>query len=519
MSTIGKIIRVSVLPPQGERENNVIYQVAAPGAATYTDYAIDENGDMKTHATDSSAQDLKDSLVKISDPDLVSEGFSNQAQFNKNMNENLDQKLNVPLIDGNTQNFTKVIGLDGNGNTAKLPAGDLGKNVANSSLTTVSGAGLTLGANWTLNTSGLYYSISGLGDVSSDATFNMLLSQNASGRMGKSNGKGAFMNLPNQLTETEKTSWRTLMNGGWTTVTMSVAIINPVIIKKKNNISYISLKGANLNLNPTNFQVDIVDLNGNVVLNIPSSQVQLYTSGLDLVFWANLFSLSLGTYKVKLRNGVAEYTTPVNFQLVDTVTTIDPSTLTWNTKVYNDVVTSKMYATGNTVYYGLDANVKSNADESSYLFKAKTQTPIFPANSDFYFEFEIPMYWVNGNINTNTFGLSAVPNHNDLNNDCVGGADIGIRLDYMRWTNYNGPALTPLEYNQTAVMTFIKRGNVLTRIFQTRLGGGTAPTTYIDNVTIPNGTAFYIAAIFQNSAYASAVPKYISMRIKEIYTF
>ncbi|NML69830.1 hypothetical protein HHL23_08470 [Chryseobacterium sp. RP-3-3] len=519
MSNIGKIIRVNALPPQGERETNVIYQVAAPGAATYTDYAIDENGDMKTPAAGSGAQNLSDDLIKISDPGLVSEGFLTQAQFNQNMNEDLDLKLNTPVIDGNAQNFTKIVGLDDNGNTAKLPAGDLGKNVANSSLTTVSGAGLTLGANWALNTSGLYYSITGLADVSSDSTFNTLLAQNASGRMGKSNGKGAFMNLPNQLTESEKSSWRTLMNGGWTTATMSVAIINPVIIKKQNNISYISLKGANLNLNPTNFQVAIVDLNGNVVLNIPSSQVQLYTTGLDLVFWANLFSLSLGTYKIRLRNGVAEYTTPVTFQLVDTVTTIDPSTLAWNTKVYNDATTSKMYAAGNTVYYGLDANVKPNADEPVYLFKAKTQTPIFPANSDFYFEFELPMFWVNGNVNTNTFGLSALSNHNDLNNDCVGGVDIGIRQDYMKWTNYNGAALPSLDYNQTAVMILIKRGNILTRIFQTRLAGGTASATYTDNVTIPDGTAFYITAIFQNSTYYSAVPKYISMRIKDMYTF
>ncbi|MCA6066944.1 hypothetical protein JI747_007130 [Chryseobacterium sp. RG1] len=48
MSNIGKIIRVNALPPLKERENNVIYQVAAPGAATYTDYAIDSNGDLKT---------------------------------------------------------------------------------------------------------------------------------------------------------------------------------------------------------------------------------------------------------------------------------------------------------------------------------------------------------------------------------------------------------------------------------------------------------------------------------------
>ncbi|MEN4759537.1 hypothetical protein ABEG63_04280 [Chryseobacterium sp. C39-AII1] len=51
MSNIGKIIRVNTLPPEGERENNVIYQVAALGAATYTDYAIDANGDLKIHTS------------------------------------------------------------------------------------------------------------------------------------------------------------------------------------------------------------------------------------------------------------------------------------------------------------------------------------------------------------------------------------------------------------------------------------------------------------------------------------
>jgi hypothetical protein len=168
MSTIGKIIRVNALPPQGQRETNVIYQVAEPGSATYTDYAIDENGDMKTPVLGSGIQDLSDDLVKMSDPDLVSEGFLTQAQFNENIHEQLKYKLNTPLNDGSVQDFTKIVGLDANGNTAKLPAGELGKNVANSSLTTVPGAGLTLGANWALDTSGLYYSIAGLSDGSHD---------------------------------------------------------------------------------------------------------------------------------------------------------------------------------------------------------------------------------------------------------------------------------------------------------------------------------------------------------------
>ncbi|KIC61643.1 hypothetical protein [Chryseobacterium taiwanense] len=51
MSNIGKIIRVNALPPEGEREVDVIYQVATPGSTTYTDYAIDANGDLKIHTS------------------------------------------------------------------------------------------------------------------------------------------------------------------------------------------------------------------------------------------------------------------------------------------------------------------------------------------------------------------------------------------------------------------------------------------------------------------------------------
>ncbi|QHC84648.1 hypothetical protein AS589_07530 [Empedobacter brevis] len=49
---IGKIIRVDVLPPKMDRFTNVIYQVSVPGTATYVDYAVDENGDVKTPTLD-----------------------------------------------------------------------------------------------------------------------------------------------------------------------------------------------------------------------------------------------------------------------------------------------------------------------------------------------------------------------------------------------------------------------------------------------------------------------------------
>lgn len=49
---IGKIIRVDSLPPKMDRYKNVIYQVSVPNSPTYIDYAIDENGDVKTPTLD-----------------------------------------------------------------------------------------------------------------------------------------------------------------------------------------------------------------------------------------------------------------------------------------------------------------------------------------------------------------------------------------------------------------------------------------------------------------------------------
>ncbi|MGG5209244.1 hypothetical protein ACQWU4_09855 [Chryseobacterium sp. MIQD13] len=390
MSNIGKIIRVNELPPVGERETNVIYQVAVPGAATYTDYAIDENGDMKTHVTDSTNLDMSDSLVKISDPDIQSEGIINQAQFNKEIKGDLDHKLDTPSADGNIQDFPTVLGIDANGNTAKLPAGDLGKNVANSSLTTVSGAGLTLGANWVLNTSGLYYSITGLADASNDSTFNTLLTQNSSGRVAKSNGKFAFTSLPALLSESEKTTWKTAMNGGWTTNTMSVAVILPPIVDKQDRDYFITLKGANLNLNPASFSVEIMNSTGTTVIaTVPNSQVQLYTNGIDLVFYYNFKNLPLGNYKIRLWNGVAYYTTNPTINVIDLLTPVSLSGLSWNMLNNTAIcpVVDLTTASGTSIHRARNTNeqfVGTNQDAVS--FKSSVLIPSAIADGDFYLE-------------------------------------------------------------------------------------------------------------------------------------
>ena len=69
------------------------------------------------------------------------------------------------------------------GGTKKMQVTGLGSNVANSSLTSVNGAGLTLGANWFVDTAGFYYSIKGLSDKSADDSFDRFLVQDADGKV------------------------------------------------------------------------------------------------------------------------------------------------------------------------------------------------------------------------------------------------------------------------------------------------------------------------------------------------
>ena len=69
------------------------------------------------------------------------------------------------------------------GGTKRMLVNGLGSNVANSSLTSVNGAGLTLGANWFVDTAGYYYSIKGLTDKSADDSFDRFLIQDAEGKV------------------------------------------------------------------------------------------------------------------------------------------------------------------------------------------------------------------------------------------------------------------------------------------------------------------------------------------------
>ena len=255
------------------------------------------------------------------DSKLNKGSYSGNASDLKN---EIDGKLNKPTTTSTPTSYPYVVGEDGNGNSARLPAGDLGKNFFNSDLNNTTARNHTMNAAVTVNTLGNPHTLSGLPNKNTDITnFRKVRVQDASGLDAVVDSKSMLLDMPSYLTEQERTNWKTAMNGGWTTNTMSVALISPFIIKNDNNVNWILLKGANLNLPPTSFEVAIMNEAGTSVLAIvPNSQVQLYTNGTDLIFYYNFFTLGLGKYKIRLWNGVAYYITNSKLTITDTITNI-----------------------------------------------------------------------------------------------------------------------------------------------------------------------------------------------------
>lgn len=211
---------------------------------------------------------------------------------------------------------------------------------------------------------------------------------------------GEFMAVPSKLTDTQKTTWKTEMNGGWTTATMSVGSILPAVTPLQNAPTWITLRGANLNLNPANFSITILSNVGTILATIPNSQINLI-NGTELSFYYNFYPLGIGNYKFRLSNGVATYDTGFSLKISDNIVQIPLGSTIWNEKSYNDYDSPNQSAFGGNVHFKIDTNQKPIADENVIVYKVKAMDNLVFENSD--------NFYVEMNLNYNAlFGQSPV---------------------------------------------------------------------------------------------------------------
>ena len=234
------------------------------------------------------------------------------------------------------------------------PAGDLGKNVANASLTSVRGAGLTLGDNWSLSTRGYSYYIEGLPDKSNDSTYNKMLVQDSTGKVAMSDGMpllrrqgavlpdvsndGSYSRIlvsnPNgdtglgdatnivaalqSATQVEINTFFNLLGGGYQGMSSPVvnSIFPPAVPYIDGSTQEITLYGAGLNIlnDPITASVKIIDVGANSAYAVGYNSV----SGNVLKIYVPWNIISVGKeYKVQITNGVLNYQTILSFQVAD----------------------------------------------------------------------------------------------------------------------------------------------------------------------------------------------------------
>ena len=184
-------------------------------------------------------------------------------------------KLDKPTTTGSTISHPNVVGVDSQGNSAKLPAGDLGKNFANTDLTVSVNRKHTGTASVELATPMIYSNpsqrFSGLIDKSSDATYNVFPVLDSNGNLGKAdNAINALTKTMQNASDAQKDAWRTASlktSEGYSHSQPTVTTIMPNILIGLDS-DFVQLQGTNLFLNPNynGAYIEVIDTSTNQVV-------------------------------------------------------------------------------------------------------------------------------------------------------------------------------------------------------------------------------------------------------------
>ncbi len=188
-----------------------------------------------------------------------------QSAFNSCVDEEFGLVIYKPTEDGTVSSFPYVVGIDAEGKSAQLPAGDLGKNFANTDLVVTTNrkhtgtASVEFGFPFNCSNPSIRYS--GLADKSADATFNQLLGVDSNGYTAKV-GLNALTNAMSKSTDSQKDAWRNSLLKTNENYSSAIPIINavipPVIDSTINYKQYITLVGTNLYVNPSTSIVKMI---------------------------------------------------------------------------------------------------------------------------------------------------------------------------------------------------------------------------------------------------------------------
>lgn len=405
------------------------------------------------------AEEFNEIVEKINE--IVSDKAGNEAI--EEINEILDEKANASDLVNYLENPEIATGKQ----YALIKSGS---SWSWAEVATLATGDISLSVPRKIDTNGNPFSIEELPDKRLDATFNQFLGMNSAGQFGHI-GFEAFRAEAESWNDEQRKEFAQKLNGNFSNVGVSVNLISPPVFELENNDVYVVLRGANLNLHPTNRKIEILDASDETVLaEVPNGQVQTYADGLQLVFYYNFNALGVGTFKLKITNGAATYITTHNFQIVAEVTNIDLNGNTFD--ILTSYANTESFSTNDgVVYVGETAGTQT----STPIFSAKSDE-LFAALDDWYLEVGID--WLNSSN-----GDSTPRSRIGIVDSSIANSLIFSHMHYLSlWrqsigTNkrsmsqlYGGAVVEgSVATTLDAKIAFIKQGNIITAIYGTRM--------------------------------------------------
>ena len=245
-------------------------------------------------------------------------------------------KLDKPTTTGSTISHPNVVGVDDLGNSAKLPAGDLGKNFANTNLVVKEPRKHTGNSAvefaMPMVFSNLSQEFSGLQDKSIDATFNKIIGADGTGNLGYIGGTAIvnkILELPNNSPEILSLFYK--LNGNFTSASrISTLAIFPPVLEEGNGVIHMSLLGNGLII-PEDERITTVEaIHLETYNSYKIGFINYNNNTLKVLFDTSLYPV--GTYKIRIVSGVQAHITNETFELKNknSIQQIDVNTLTWN---------------------------------------------------------------------------------------------------------------------------------------------------------------------------------------------
>lgn len=461
------------------------------------------------------APEAFDTLKEISDwisDDETAEAAILQAIQNEATarTEADNQKLNKPTTTSNTTSYPYVVGEDGNGNSARLPAGDLGKNFFNSDLRNTTARNHTMNAGITVNTLGNPHTLAGLPNKNADITnFRKVRVQNASGLDSVVDSKNLLTDGLTSMTDAEKDAWRLASrktNETYSTGQPQPFAVFPPIVENTDEIQDIVVVGSNLFLNNSSISTALVSLVSEATgteypLNVEVNQ----TNPSVLSFGYNFSTLPLGNYWVKIiHNGLVNIN-KVYIQVIDNIineplpnlswTGFHPKTNTYFTDTSNtpDFINFTSNAINFTrKYNALDGTTPYSNEGNVYINSSAFNLP-----NDFYIELSGTCPWIDtgahGQSHPNiSMGLSAYSNVLDVSNIYIAGFGLDYRFLYSKLISDTSITLNMGDVSNF-VLYAIKRGSKIILGLKTK--SGILYSTY----TAPSGNQFMIKLVHFNT--------------------